>query len=117
MSPSLLCKFLYVLNLKYQSTQWNSAQTDIDYLHETTQSGPDSQTAPPQALNTWRSCNAAPSHGQRTGFAGGSAGTRYPLPWFPLSDDLYGSVGFRTDHSFKDKANLRPHHNFHLRFY
>ena len=29
----------------------------------------------------------------------------------------YGLVGSRTDHSFKDKANLRPHHNFHLRFY
>ena len=28
----------------------------------------------------------------------------------------YGLVS-RTDHSFTDKANLRPHHNFHLRFY
>ena len=28
----------------------------------------------------------------------------------------YGLVS-RTDYSFTDKANLRPHHNFHLRFY
>ena len=30
---------------------------------------------------------AAPSHDRHTGFADGRVGMRYPLPWFPLSDD------------------------------
>ena len=30
---------------------------------------------------------ATPSHGRHTGFVGGKAGMRYPLPWFLLSDD------------------------------
>ena len=42
-------------------------KTDKDYLHPATQSDPDSQTSPHQARNTWRSCNAAPSHGRHTG--------------------------------------------------
>ena len=52
----------------------------------TAQSDPDSQTDPHQARNTSSGCNATPSHGRHTGFAGGRAGERYPLPWLPLLD-------------------------------
>ena len=62
-------------------------QTNKDSPPPTTQSDSDSRTDPHQALNTWRSCNAVPSHGRRTGFEAGRAGMRHPLPWFRLSDD------------------------------
>ena len=55
-------------------------QKYTNYLHPTTQSDPDSQTAPHQARNTLRSCNAAPSHGRHTGSVGGRVDMRYPLP-------------------------------------
>ena len=71
-----------------QSNPAHSAQTDTGYYHPTTQSGPDSQTARPQVRNSSSGCNAAPSRDRHTGFAGGRAGMRYPLPWFPLSDDI-----------------------------
>ena len=58
-----------------------------NYLHPTTQSDPDSQTAPHQARNTLRSCSAAPFHGRHSGFACGRASMRYPLFEFLLSDD------------------------------
>ena len=63
-------------------------QTNKDSPHQTTQSDPDSQTVRPLARNNASGCNAAPSHGRKTSFAGGRGGMSYPLPWFPLSDDL-----------------------------
>ena len=44
-------------------------QTNTNYPHPTTQSGPDSQTARPQARNTASGCNAALSLHHNTGFA------------------------------------------------
>jgi len=73
---------------KHQAIPAHSEQTDTDSLHLTTQSGPDSQTVRPLARNNASDCNAAPSHGRHTGFVGGKAGMRYPLPWFLLSDGL-----------------------------
>ena len=67
-------------------------QIDTDSPHPSTQSDPDSQTDPHQARNTSSGCNAVPSHGRHTGFAGGKAGMRYPLPWLPLSDNLTGTL-------------------------
>ena len=66
---------------------WTLGAVNKNYLHQATQSDPDSQTNPHQAHNTWRRCHAAPSHGRHTGSAGGRVGKRYPLPWFPLPDD------------------------------
>lgn len=65
----------------------HSSKTDRSLSHPTIQSDLDSQTAPPQARNNASGYSAALSHGQRTGFAGGMAGMRYPLPLFPRSDD------------------------------
>ena len=39
------------------------------FVHQTTQSGPDSQTAPPQARNTWRSSSVTLFRGQHIGSA------------------------------------------------
>ena len=65
----------------------HSSKTDRSLSHSTIQSDLDSQTAPPQARNNASGYSAALSHGQRTGFAGGMAGMRYPLLCFPLLDD------------------------------
>lgn len=65
----------------------HSSKTDRSLSHPTIQSDLDSQTAPPQARNNASGYSAALSHGQRTGFAGGMAGIRYPLLCFPLLDD------------------------------
>lgn len=65
----------------------HSSKTDKSLSHPTIQSDLDSQTAPPQARNNASGYSAALSHGQRTGFAGGMAGMRYPLLCFPLLDD------------------------------
>ena len=54
-------------------------QTDTDCLRPKAQSGPDLQTDPHQARNTTSGCNAAPSHGQRTGFAGGRIGKQFRI--------------------------------------
>ena len=70
-------------------------------LRPTTQSGPDSQTVPPQARNSASGCNATPSHGRHTGFADGRAGMRYPLPWFHLSDDLDVLLGLDPTYGLK----------------
>ena len=70
------------INLVNQPKLVYFLQTDKDSLHPATQSYPDSQTAPHQARNTWRSCNAARSLHHNTGFTVGRAGMRYPLPWF-----------------------------------
>ena len=43
-----------------------SAQTNKDSPRQTTQSGPDSQTARPQARNSASGCNAAPSRCRST---------------------------------------------------
>ena len=55
------------------------------FVHQETQSGPDSQTAPPQARNTWRSCSATLSHGRNIGFAGGRVGEQFRLCWLHSS--------------------------------
>ena len=65
----------------------HSSKTDRSLSHPTIQSDLDSQTAPPQARNNASGYSAALSHGQRTGFAGGMAGMRYPLLCLPLLDD------------------------------
>ena len=70
-------------------------QIHKDSLHPTTQSEPDLQTAPHQARNTWRSCNAARSLHRSTSFAGGRARICYPLLWFLLSDGP-SRCSFRT---------------------
>ena len=76
------------------------AQRDKDSPHPTTQSDPDSQTARPQARNNASGCNAAPSHSWHTGFVGGKAGMRYPLPWFLLSDGLLKCKNKTRVHAF-----------------
>ena len=76
----------HYINQKYQLIPARSAQIDKDYSHPLIWSDPDSQTDPHQNRNTWRSCNAATSHGRHTGFASGRVGKHYPLPLFPLSD-------------------------------
>ena len=76
----------HYINQKYQPIPARSAQIDKDYSYPLIWSDPDSQTDPHQDRNTWRSCNAAPSHGRHTGFASGRVGKHYPLPWFPPSD-------------------------------
>ena len=57
----------------------------IKFLYPTTQSDPDSQIALHQAHNTWRSCNAAPSHGRRIGFAIVRVGDQCRMCWFRSS--------------------------------
>lgn len=62
-------------------------QTDTDSLHQTTQSGPDSQTAPLQARNSASDCNASWSH-HNTGFAVGTADAHLYKSAHPFSDGL-----------------------------
>ena len=62
-------------------------QTNTNYPHPTAQSGPDSQTVPPQARNSASGCNAARSLHQSTGFAVGTADARSCKPARPFSDD------------------------------
>ena len=65
----------------------HSAQTHTNAPHQTTQSGPDSQTARPQAHNTASGCNAVPSLHRSIGFAVGTADARSCKPARPFSDD------------------------------
>ena len=64
-----------------------SVQKNINSLHFPTQSDPDSKIDAHQVNNTWRSYNATQFQDRNNGSAGGRGGMRYPLPWFPLSDD------------------------------
>ena len=73
-------------SLTNQSIHLYSAQRDKDCLHPTTQSGPDSQTAPPQSRNTTSGCNAVRSLHHNTGFAVGTADARSCKPARPFSD-------------------------------
>ena len=72
---------------EHQDTPTHSVQTDINYYHPTTQSGPDSQTARPQARNTASGCNAARSLHQSIGSATGTADAHLYKPARPFSDD------------------------------
>ena len=63
-------------------------RTDKGYSpRPTTQSDPDSQTDPLQARNSASGCNAAPSHGRRTGFEIGRVGESSCKLVHPFSDD------------------------------
>ena len=57
-------------------------QTNINYNLPQVQSGLGWQTYPHQGRNAGRNCNATPSRGRRTVFAGGRAGAPSPLRWF-----------------------------------
>ena len=63
------------------------AQTNKDFPLPTTQSGPDSQTARPQARNSASGCNAARFLHHNTGFEVGKAGARSCKSARPFSDD------------------------------
>ena len=62
-------------------------QTHTDYLHPTTQSDPDSQTALPQARNISSGCNAVLFLYQSIGFAIWTADAHPFKPARPFSDD------------------------------
>ena len=79
----------FYLSLGHQTTYLYWAQTNKDSLHPTTQSGPDSQTAQPQARNTASGCNAARSLHRSIGFAVGTVDVHPYKPARPFSDDLY----------------------------
>ena len=77
------------------------------FVHQTTQSGPDSQTAPPQARNTWRSCSATLFHGQHIGSAGGRVGEQFRICWF------HSSV-CPNRNNLRTKPDCRPYRLFIL---
>ena len=64
----LYLKYDLEIIIKCQPIFGHSAQTDTNSSRPATQSGPDSQTARPQARNSASGCNATPSLGQSTGF-------------------------------------------------
>lgn len=71
----------------HQSKSEHSAQTDTGSPRQTTQSGPGSQTARPQARNTASGCNAARSLHHNTGFEVGTADVHPYKTARPFSDD------------------------------
>ena len=77
-------------------------------LRPTTQSGPDSQTAPPQARNSASGCNAARSLHRSTGFEVGTAGARSCKPAHPFSDDPRRYIRRTTTDCRPSRIGKRP---------